>query len=62
MALKLQELRRGNDHENKGLITKKLKKYLEKEYPDPHQQIHSNFMSMISRDIIRVLFTPGLFE
>ena len=52
----------GNDHENKGLITKKLKKYLEKEYPDRYQQVHAHIMSMSASAIIGVLFTPGLFE
>ena len=62
MDLNIQELRSGEDHEKKGLIAKKLKKYLEKEYPNCHQQIHAHVMSINASELIGVLFTPGIFD
>ena len=62
MGLKLKELREGNDHEKKGIISEKLRDYLNEWYPKNKQQIHAHMMSMNTRALIGVLFTPGLFD
>ena len=62
MGLKLKELREGNEHGKKGIISEKLRGYLDEWYPKNKQQLHAHMMSMNTRALIGVLFTPGLFE
>ena len=46
----------------KGIISEKLRRYLEEYYPDRKQQIYAHVMSMSARALTGVLFTLGLFE
>ena len=62
MGLKLKELPEGNEHGKKGIILEKLRGYLDEWHPNKKQQIHAHMMSMNTRALVGVLFTPGLFE
>ena len=60
MGIYLHEVRKGSEHEVKSKITRKLKDYLEQKYPMAYQQIHAHVMSLNSRALVGVIFTPGL--
>ena len=62
MGIQLQEVRKGGKHKIKSKITGKLRAYLEQNYPKEHQQIHARVMSLNARELVGVMFTPGLLD
>ena len=62
MQLNLGELKRSDALGKQSIISGKLSEYLKERYPEKHQQIHAHVMSINTRALVGMLFTPGLLE
>ena len=62
MQLTLGELKKRDALGKQSIIAGKLSGYLQERYPEKHQQIHAHVMSINTRALVGMLFTPGLLE
>ena len=62
MNLDLSELKKWDALGKQSIIAGKLRDYLMGRYPEKYQQIHAHVMSINTRALVGLLFTPGLLE
>ena len=62
MKLSQSELKKSDALGKQSIIAGKLREYLMERYPEKYQQIHAHVMSINTRALVGMLFTPGLLE